>query len=46
MNASLINQNNRYYFRKFIVIKRIELAIILVLLITAAVLCISSATHP
>ena len=46
MNAILINQNNRRYFREFIIRQRFELAVILVLLITAVIFCISCSQTP
>ena len=46
MNATLINQNNRRYFREFIIKQRLELAVILVLLITAVIFCVSCSQTP
>ena len=46
MNAILINQNNKRYFRKYIIKQRFELAAILLLLITAVIFCISCSQTP
>ena len=46
MNAILINQNNKRYFREHITKQRFELAVILVLLITAVIFCISCSQTP
>lgn len=46
MNTILINQNNRRYFREYIIKQRFELAVILLLLITAVIFCISCSQSP
>ena len=46
MNAILINQNNNRYFREYITKQRFELAVILVLLITAVIFCVSCSQTP
>lgn len=46
MNVILRNQNNRRYFREYIIKQRFELAVILLLLITAVIFCISCSQTP